>query len=248
RTLPSLREAAPTERYANTRHSNRVTSLAISPDGKILASGSSDDTIKLWNLATGEQIRTLGVVYPERYYNSVTAIPISPSVAAIGSSDNTIKLWNLATGEQIRTLPSLREAAPTERYVNTRHYNSVACQCQFRIPSVTSIAISPDGKTLASVSEFGTITLWNLATGEQIRTLAGHSGDVDSVAISPDGKILVSGGIWDKTIKLWNLTTGEEIRTLTEHSEGVTSVAISPDGKTLVSGSRDKTIKIWRLE
>jgi WD40 repeat protein/tRNA A-37 threonylcarbamoyl transferase component Bud32 len=112
---------------------------------------------------------------------------------------------------------------------------------------VSSVAISPDGKTLASGSWDKTIKLWNLATGEEIRTLTGHSSSVYSVAISPDGKTLASGS-GDKTIKLWNLETGEQIRTLTGHSNLVDSVAISPDGKTLASGSWDDTIKLWNLE
>ncbi|MDF5730295.1 MAG: serine/threonine protein kinase, partial [Rhizonema sp. PD38] len=111
---------------------------------------------------------------------------------------------------------------------------------------VISVAISPDGNTLASGSNDKTIKLWNLATGEQTRTLQGHSDLVHSVAISPDGKTLTSGSV-DKTIKLWNLATGEQIRTLQGHSDSVISVAISPDGKTLASGSFDKTIKIWRI-
>jgi serine/threonine protein kinase len=111
---------------------------------------------------------------------------------------------------------------------------------------VNSLAISPDGKTLASGSFDNTIKLWNLATGEQIRTLTGHSKSLESVVISPDGKTLASSSR-DNTIKLWNLATGEQIRTLIGHSNEVLSVAISPDGKTLASGSRDNTIKLWNL-
>jgi WD40 repeat protein len=113
--------------------------------------------------------------------------------------------------------------------------------------SVNAVAISPDGKILASGSRDKTIKLWNLVTGEQIRTFTGYSNSVYSVAISPDGKTLASGSD-DKTIKLWNLATGEKIRTFTGHSEKVWSIAISPDGKTLASGSGDFTIKIWRLK
>jgi WD40 repeat protein len=111
---------------------------------------------------------------------------------------------------------------------------------------VNSVAISPDGRTLASGSHDKTIKIWNLATGEQIRTLSGHSYSVYSVAISPDGRTLASGSR-DKTIKIWNLATGEQIRTLSGHSDWVNSVAISPDGRTLASGSEDNTIKIWNL-
>ncbi|MBN3950075.1 MAG: protein kinase [Nostoc sp. NMS7] len=112
--------------------------------------------------------------------------------------------------------------------------------------SVKSVAISPDGKILASASYDETIKLWNLATGEEIYTLTGHSDSVDSISISSDSKTLASGSD-DKTIKLWNLATGKIIRTLTGHTESVKSVAISPDGKTLASGSNDNTIRLWNL-
>ena len=89
-----------------------------------------------------------------------------------------------------------------------------------------------------------TIKLWNVETGQEIRTLKGHDSLVNSVNFSPDGKTLVSGSD-DKTIKLWNVETGQEIRTLKGHDNSVWSVNFSPDGKTLVSGSADKTIKLW---
>jgi serine/threonine protein kinase len=111
---------------------------------------------------------------------------------------------------------------------------------------VYSVAISPDGQTLASGSADKTIKIWNLSTGQEIRTLTGHSDPVRSVAFSPDGQTLASGS-FDKTIKIWNLSTGQEIRTLTGHSNWVNSVAFSRDGQTLASGSYDKTIKIWNI-
>ncbi|MBD0303448.1 MAG: serine/threonine protein kinase [Tolypothrix sp. T3-bin4] len=199
-------------------YSDFVCSIAISPDGETLASGSRDNTIKLWNLATGREISTLnghsGLVY---------SIAFSPDGETLASgSDNTIKLWNLATGREIRTLKG--------------HSNSVF-----------SVAISPDGMTLAGGSDNKTIKLWNLATKQEICTLKGHSDWVWSVAISPDGQTLASGSA-DKTIKLWNLTTGQEIYTLKRHSKSVYSVAFSPDGMTLASGSADNTISIWRCD
>ncbi|MHC5855588.1 protein kinase domain-containing protein [Nostoc sp.] len=210
-------------------HSSSVNSVAISPDGQTLASsGSYDETIKLWNLATGEEIYTL-----IGHFSSVNSVAISPDGKTLASSSwNSIKLWSLATGEEIRTF--------------TGHSGSV-----------NSVAFSPDGKILASGSDDKTIKLWNLATGMTIKlwnlatgktvcTLTGHSRSVDSIAISSDGKTLASGSD-DKTIKLWNLATGKIIRTLTGHSRSVDSIAISPDGKTLASGSNDKTIRLWNL-
>jgi hypothetical protein len=111
---------------------------------------------------------------------------------------------------------------------------------------VNSVNFSPDGKTLVSGSDDNTIKLWNVETGQEIRTLKGHDNSVYSVNFSPDGKTLVSGS-WDNTIKLWNVETGQEIRTLKGHDSPVRSVNFSPDGKTLVSGSWDNTIKLWNL-
>ncbi|MDZ8183634.1 MAG: serine/threonine-protein kinase [Nostoc sp. ChiSLP02] len=202
-------------------HSSDVNSVAFSPDGKTLGSASDDKTIKLWNLATKEEIRTL-----EGHSNWIWTIAFSPDskILASGSADKTIKLWNVETGKLIRTL-------------------------QGHTDGVTSVAFSPNNKILASgsASKDTKIKLWNLETGKLIRTLEGHTNGVQSVAFSPDGKTLASGS-WDKTIKLWNLETGKLTRTLNGKGGSILSVAFAPDGKTLASGSNDKTIKLWNLE
>ncbi|MFN6485939.1 MULTISPECIES: serine/threonine-protein kinase [unclassified Nostoc] len=199
-------------------HENSVLSVAISPDGKTIASSGDDRTIKLWNLATGKPISSL-----KGHFQRVNVVVISPDgkLLVSASDDNTIKIWNLATRKQIRTLMGHSD-------------------------SVHALAISADSETLVTGSDDNTIKIWDLATGEQIRTLAGHTFWVRSVAISPDGVILASGS-FDKTIKIWNLTKGYPIRTLEGNSQTVTTVAISPDGKTLASGGRDRTIKLWNL-
>ncbi|GAX43656.1 serine/threonine protein kinase with WD-40 repeats [Tolypothrix sp. NIES-4075] len=204
--------------YTLQGHSDLVRAVAISPDGETLASGSNDNSIKLWNLATGQIIRTL-----QWHSDWVCSLAISPDgiTLASGSADNNIKLWNLATGWEMSNLD--------------KHSNSVR-----------SVAISPDGVILASGSGDNTIKLWNLATGQQIRTLEGHSYPVNSVAISPDSNIVASGSV-DRTIKLWNLATGQQIRTFRGHSAWVYSVALSPDGVTLASACVDNTIKLWRI-
>jgi WD40 repeat protein/tRNA A-37 threonylcarbamoyl transferase component Bud32 len=200
-------------------HSSDVNSVTFSPDGQMLATGSDDLTIKLWNLTTKQEIRTF-----KGHSSWIYAIAISPDgqTIASGSADKTIKLWNLNTGEEIRTLKGHSD-------------------------SVSSVAFSPDGKLLASSSLDKTIKLWDLETNKEIRTLTGHSKRVASVAFSPDG-LTVASGSSDKTIKLWNLNTGKQIRTLTGHLDLVSSIAFSPDGQQLASGSRDKTIKLWNLE
>ncbi|MCZ8199622.1 WD40 repeat domain-containing protein [Microcystis sp. LE19-55.1A] len=207
------------ERNRLEGHDDFVQSVNFSPDGKTLVSSSGDNTIKLWNVETGQEIRTL-----KGHDRDVISVNFSPDGKTLVSSsgDNTIKLWNVETGQEIRTLKGHDRA-------------------------VWSVNFSPDGKTLVSSSSDKTIKLWNVETGQEIRTLKGHDRAVWSVNFSPDGKTLVSGS-WDSTIKLWNVETGKEIRTLKGHDNFVQSVNFSPDGKTLVSSSSDKTIKLWNVE
>jgi WD40 repeat protein len=252
-----------------TGHSESVDSVAISPDGQTLASGSFDKTIKIWDLRSGELRRTL-----QGHSESVDSVAISPDgqTLASGSLDKTIKIWDLRSGELRRTL-------------------------QGHSDWVSSVTISPDGRTLASGSEDKTIKIWDISSGKLRRTVTVDGYPIASVIISSDGKTLVSYGsdikIWDlgsgklhrtftppeeaprkftkfssvaispdgktlaagtveeklrgKVIKIWDISSGKLHRTLTAHSDWVHSIAISPDGRTLVSGSRDSTIKIWDL-
>ncbi|MFN6478124.1 protein kinase domain-containing protein, partial [Nostoc sp. DedQUE07] len=243
-----------------TGHSSWVSSVTISSDGQILASGSGDKTIKLWSVTTGKEIRTL-----TGHSSSVQSVAISSDgqILASSSGDNTIKLWSVATG-RVRTLTghsySVQSVAiSSDGQILASASNdqtiklwSVTTGKEIRTltghsSSVQSVTISSDGQILASGSNDKTIKLWSVTTGREIHTLTGHSSYVTSVAISSDGQILASIGSWDKTIKLWSVTTGREIRTLTGHSSYVTSVAISSDGQILASGSEDNTIKLWSV-
>jgi WD40 repeat protein len=200
-------------------HSSFVNSLAISPDGKILASGSWDKTIKIWNLETTELLGTL-TGHSDRV-NSV-AISYDGKMLVSGSSDETIKFWNLHNGDLLCTFPG-------------------------HSMEVNSVAINPKGQIIASCGGAdNTIKLWNLRTGELLRTLKGHSDNVNAVVFSPDGKILASGSS-DATSKVWDVESGKLLRTLSGLNVGVNSVAIAPDGQILASVSNDYTIKLRNL-
>jgi WD40 repeat protein len=240
-------------------HTNWVFSVAFSPDGRLLASGSGDTTIKLWEVATGSLVRTFG------YTGWVTSVAFSPDgrLLASGSYDDTIKLWEVASGREVRTLSGHTDDvfsvafSPDGRLLasgsddNTIKLWEVASGSLVRTLSghtnwVRSVAFSPDGRLLASGSWDNTIKLWEVASGSLVRTLSGHTGDVWSVAFSPDGRLLASGS-GDKTIKLWEVASGREVRTLSGHTNIVTSVAFSPDGRLLASGSGDHTIRLWDI-
>lgn len=208
-----------TDLVVQTGHSWSVKSVAFSPDGRTLASGSHDHTIKIWDVQSGSEIRTL-----LGHSDDVFSVSFSPDrkTLASGSADQTIKLWNVESGDVIQTLSG-------------------------HVGSVRSVSFNSNGKMLASGSGDKTIKLWDVESGAVLRTLAGHTEGVNSISFSPDGRTLASGS-WDKTIKLWDTESGKELRTLPDHAYSVTAVAFSPDGKTLASGSGYNEIKIWDVE
>ena len=245
-----------------TGHTDRVYRVLFSPDGTTLASVSWDGTIRLWDVSTGENIKTI----PVHHYGIVSFSPDGRTLAS--GSGNEIHLFDVSTGMHIRTLKgghacNIRSLSFSPDGNTLATGNSTATIFLFHVSTrthiktltghtshVDSVLFSPDGNTLASRG-FGNegIRLWDVSTRTHIRTLSGHTGRVNSLSFSPDGNTIVSGGgFTDGTIRLWDVSTGENIKTLTGHTS-VHSVAFSPDGNTLASGggSFDDTIRLWEV-
>ncbi len=199
-------------------HTGTIGRIAWSPDGRMLASPSVDQTIRLWDVETGKLIRTV-----EGHQNNVSCVTFDPTGRTLASGDGNglVKLWKVATGKLLRTLK--------------RHRNHVY-----------SVAFDPEGRTLASGNLDSTVTLWETASGKLLRTLEGHQKFVASVAFNPEGRTLASGSN-DHTVKLWEVASGKLLRTLEGHQDLVLSVAFNPEGRTLASGSMDHTVKLWEV-
>ena len=199
-----------------TGHPGSVERVSFSPDGKTLASGGQDNTLRLWDVETRAEIGTL-----EGHTGGPDTIFFSPDGRTLASRDDdqTLRLWDVATQTQIHTL-------------------------QGHPGTVESVSFSPDGRILASGGNDDIVRLWDVGTRTEIGRLDGHTGYVSSVSFSPGGKTLVSGSN-DGTVRIWDVGTRTEIGRLDGHIWGVNSVSFSPDGRTIASGSNDNTVRLW---
>ena len=198
-------------------HSSVVTSVAYSPDGETLASGSHDSMVKIWDTATRRSTATLA-----GHTARVTSVAFSPdgNRLASGSWDRTVKLWDLSDNRPIATLTGNQHA-------------------------VISVAFSPDGGTLAVGSSGGIIKLWDVKTGNA-RIIDSQENPVVAVSFSPDGQEVASGHI-NGDVLIWDVETKQLIAFSQVHGSTVTSVAFSPNGTRVATGSYDHTVRLWDI-
>lgn len=203
-------------------HNDDVWSVAFSPDGQRIASGSRDQSILVWDATTGEPTFD-PLIGHTGFIHSVAFSPDGTLIAS-ASSDGSVMLWDANTG------------------------NPVGSSLIGHSDEVWSLAFSPDGQLLASGAEDGQIIFWDVATGDPIgEPIDAHIDNVYALAFSTDGETLASGG-GDNTIRLWDVRSQQPIESLIGHTNWVLSVAFSPDGRLLASGSADNTIQLWNVQ
>jgi GTPase SAR1 family protein len=242
-------------------HKGSVFSLTFDPSGRMLATGSSDNRVILWDWAAGKLVRTL-----EGHKGSVFGVTFDPSgrTLASGGDDNRVILWDWAAGKLIWTLEGGQGPVFSVSFDSSGKTLAsgglgsrvVLWDCGAGKPArileaheggVRSVSFNPSGQILASSSSVNHVILWDCASGNRVRTLEGHQRSARSITFDSSGRILASGGM-DNTVKLWDLYTGKLLRTLEGHTGHIQRVEFSPDGRLLASKSNDDTIRVWRCD
>ncbi len=215
-TAWDLKTGHPLRRF--TGHTSWVNGIAINPQRPHMITGSSDGTLKVWDLETGEMLRTLALGI------AVACVAVSPDgrTAVSGGWDAALTIWDLEAGAEEHVPAGHREA-------------------------VDGVVVSPDRPWAVSASQDHTLKVWDLTAGTELRTLRGHEEWVTAVALLPQQEQVISGDVHGVLI-VWDLRTGRTLRTIDAHDAAVRAIAVFPDARRAVSGSNDNTMKIWDLE
>ena len=238
----------------------QITSISLSPGGKLIASGSDDGSVCLWNVLTGEFVDKLQL---HSRVESLSFSPINEQLIAFGSRYGAVRLWDVkndvvvTVGNHKRSIRSIAFSPPDGTYVvsgsedktiriwSIKRRELAVSPLTGHDDEVTSIAYSPNGTRLVSGSKDKTVRVWNSETGQLLSTLKYHSSWVCTVAYSFDGSRIVSGSD-DETIIVWDAESGQIVcGPIITHERSVTSVCLSPDGKQILSGSWDGTVRVW---
>ena len=244
-------------------HNCQVESVAFSPDGKQIISVDCDGGIKLWDISTGTEQKTILNHSGGLRARHVAFSPDGERIVS-GDSSGTFRIWDTATGEEITTFHGPKGWS-SENAVEFSPDGKLVASCSGGMDMtvnvwdattgkelitlkghelwVSCVAFSPNGKFIAS-GGCDSIKIWELATGRDITTLRGHYGNITFVAFSSDGKKIISSCCEDQTVKLWDTITGVELMTL-KHGDLVLSATLSPDGKRVISGSANGEAIVW---
>jgi WD40 repeat protein len=243
------------------RHTDQAFAVAFAPDGKTFASGGDDRLIRLWDVATGKELRTLA-----GHADGVNVVAFSSDgkTLASASEDGTARLWDVDKSKE-RLVFRGHDKRPVRSVALAPHGKTVASKGEdgtvrvwdagsgkelFARPSDpehgrSDVVFSADGKALAGIGGDGGITVWDAATGKELlRLTTPPTGDLTSLAFAPDGKRLASGGL-DGTVRLWDVDKGKHLRDLAKLPELIAAVRFSPDGRILAAGSGDGTLRLW---
>jgi len=242
-------------------HTSTVVSVALSSDGTRIASGSSDKTVRIWDMETKVEVCS-----PLRgHFSRVNSVAFSPDGKWVvsGSDDSTIRVWDMANSQAKTILEGHKDAVNSIVFsLDGKHFVSGSADKTIRVwdaatwsaigdsltghtQPIRSVALSPDGAQIASGSSDNTVRMWNVQIGSLVHTLKGHANTVRSVAFLPDGRHVVSGSD-DGTVRVWDIKTGSQLGDpLLGHTSRVRSVAL--DAEWIVSGSDDGTVRVWDL-
>ena len=214
-------------------HKQNISSIVISPDSKFVITGSHDKTVVLWDITTGKKLSTF-----KGHKAAVTSVAISSDGKRLitASMDATARLWDL---QQMDFGSIISGRNPPKNVQKARVFTG-------HTKGVRDIATSPDGRHLLTANGDGTVRVWDLVRGAEIRALKGNTSKLNSLVVTPNGRYVVTGGD-DHIARLWDIFTGEELRTFEGHNRPVWSVAVNPDGKSFISGSMDFSARLWDI-